>query len=221
MERACSDGSTSVCAQGRSPIVMLDLLVGYRRGRSHPGDVTSQTKIGIWRVLAVDETCWAAADTVRPGGGSHGDPPKSTSRRRRWIRSFACQRPECRYADWPPITMHPLPCDSAQRCSGCTGSPSNGPALLRVALALREAKQRGRCLWAPPGQPWAGMSGYRRFPPFLALVEHGTCRGSSPGYARDVVIRSSIRPSQALGIANTAVHSSNGRLEVTRVEPAS
>ena len=23
-----------------------------------------------------------------------------------------------------------------------------GPALLRVALALREAKQRGRCLWA-------------------------------------------------------------------------
>ena len=31
--------------------------------------------------------------------------------------------------------------------AGCPGSPQEGPALLRVALALREAKQRGRSLW--------------------------------------------------------------------------
>ena len=30
---------------------------------------------------------------------------------------------------------------------GCPGSPQEGPALLRVALALRGAKQRGRFLW--------------------------------------------------------------------------
>ena len=34
------------------------------------------------------------------------------------------------------------------RCwGGCPGSPQEGPALLRVALALRGAKQRGRFLW--------------------------------------------------------------------------
>ena len=34
------------------------------------------------------------------------------------------------------------------RCwGGCPGSPWEGPALLRVALALRGAKQRGRFLW--------------------------------------------------------------------------
>jgi hypothetical protein len=32
-------------------------------------------------------------------------------------------------------------------CAGCPGSPQEGPALFPVALALREAKQRGRGLW--------------------------------------------------------------------------
>ena len=52
--------------------------------------------------------------------------------------------------------------------AGCPGSPQEGPALLRVALALREAKQRGRRLWAHRdnhgADGYAGVFGdFRRF----------------------------------------------------------
>ena len=63
----------------------------------------------------------------------------------------------------------------------------------------------------PPGQPWAGLSGFWGFPPFLALVE--TVAVAVHLQDMNVVCEPvQQRPSQALGTAHRT------ELEVTRVD---
>ena len=73
----------------------------------------------------------------------------------RKLGEYECQR---RSKISPPGRSKTSPLDVMRYAvlGCCPGSPKEGPALLRVALALRETKQRGRFLWTHRGNHCTG-----------------------------------------------------------------